>query len=187
MEWPQLNILNLANNNFSGEIPSSIGSLSWLEALALHSNSLYGKLPPSWNNCSMLIFLDLSTNGLWREIPAWIGESLSSLIFLSLHSNEFSGSIPLHPCQLAKIQIFDLSVNNISGTMPKCLNNFTSMVKEGESEHMIENSYAVSMTSGTVGFGTTTRTRPWLNGKEVSTSMEGILGCWGLLILQATN
>jgi hypothetical protein len=27
------------------------------------------------------------------------------------------------------------------------------MVKEGESEHMIENSYAVSMTSGTVGFG----------------------------------
>lgn len=88
---------------------------------------------PSLNNCSMLIFLDLCINGLSGEIPAWIGEILSSLIFLSLHSNEFSGSIPLHLCQLAKIQIFDLSVNSISGTIPKCLNNFTSMVKEGES------------------------------------------------------
>ncbi|KAB5524212.1 hypothetical protein DKX38_021961 [Salix brachista] len=76
------------------------------------------------------------------EIPAWIGESLSSLIFLSLYSNEFSGIIQLHLCQLAKIQIFDLSVNNISGTILKFLSNFTSMVKEGELENMIENSYA---------------------------------------------
>ena len=110
------------------------------------------KLSPSLNHCNMLIFLDPSVNGLSGEIPAWIGESLSSLIFLSLYSNEFSGIIQLHLCQLAKIQIFDLSVNNISRTIPKFLSNFTSMVKEGELENMIENSYAVSMTSGTAGF-----------------------------------
>ncbi|KAB5524188.1 hypothetical protein DKX38_021937 [Salix brachista] len=152
---PNLSSLNLSNNqmsgmfpNYSSEYPLYIGSLSWFEALTLHSNSLSGKLPPSLNHCNMLIFLDPSVNGLSGEIPAWIGESLSSLIFLSLYSNEFSGIIQLHLCQLAKIQIFDLSVNNISGTIPKFLSNFTSMVKEGELENMIENSYAVSMTSG---------------------------------------
>uniref|UniRef100_A0A6N2LME7 Uncharacterized protein n=1 Tax=Salix viminalis TaxID=40686 RepID=A0A6N2LME7_SALVM len=129
--------LNLSNNQF-------IGSLSWFEALTLHSSSLYGKLPPSLNHCNMLIFLDPSVNGLSGEIPAWIGESLSSLIFLSLYSNEFSGIIQLHPCQLAKIQIFDLSVNNISGTIPKFLSNFTSMVKEGDCAEFVKKQFGWS-------------------------------------------
>eukprot|EP00258_Populus_trichocarpa_P026678 XP_024442697.1 receptor-like protein EIX2 [Populus trichocarpa] len=127
-------VLNLASNNFSGKIPSSIGSMLELQTLSLHNNSFVGELPLSLRSCSSLVFLDLSSNKLRGEIPGWIGESMPSLKVLSLQSNGFSGSIPPNLCHLSNILILDLSLNNISGIIPKCLNNLTSMVQKTESE-----------------------------------------------------
>jgi len=127
-------VLNLASNNFSGKIPSSIGSMLELQTLSLHNNSFVGELPLSLRSCSSLVFLDLSSNKLRGEIPGWIGESMPSLKILSLQSNGFSGSIPPNLCHLSNILILDLSLNNISGIIPKCLNNLTSMVQKTESE-----------------------------------------------------
>ncbi|KAJ6411100.1 hypothetical protein OIU84_007788 [Salix udensis] len=151
---PNLSSLNLSNNQMSGMFPNYSSEYLLYIGIDFSSSQFEGPLPVFPSNTTSLNLSNnqfigtQSVNGLSGEIPAWIGESLSSLIFLSLYSNELSGIIQLHLCQLAKIQIFDLSVNNISGTIPKFLSNFTSMVKEGELENMIENSYAVSMSSG---------------------------------------
>ena len=128
MRWQELEVLNLANNNLCGEIPHSMGSLIGLIELDLSINSLSGQLPWSLQNCTMLRFLQLEENKLSGRIPTWIGERMSSLIILSLRSNKFHGNIGLQICLLAHIQLLDLSNNNISGTIPRCLNNLTAMV-----------------------------------------------------------
>ncbi|KAJ6868236.1 hypothetical protein NC651_033330 [Populus alba x Populus x berolinensis] len=139
-----LDVLNLASNNFSGKIPSSIGSMRNLQTLSLHNNSFVGELPLSLRNCSSLVFLDLSSNKLRGQIPGWIGESMPSLRVLSLQSNGFNGSIPPNLCHLSNILILDLSLNNISGIIPKCLNNLTSMVQKTESEYSLANNAVLS-------------------------------------------
>ena len=88
-------------------------------------------MPSSLKNCTSLRLIDLGKNRLSGKIPLWIGGSLPNLTILSLRSNRFSGSICSELCQLKKIQILDLSSNDISGVIPRCLNNFTAMTKKG--------------------------------------------------------
>ncbi|WVZ15885.1 hypothetical protein V8G54_013451, partial [Vigna mungo] len=49
--------------------------------------------------------------------------------FLSLRSNYFRGSLPLQICYLKSIQLLDLSLNNLSGEIPTCIKNFSSMAQ----------------------------------------------------------
>ncbi|KZV36268.1 receptor-like protein 12 [Dorcoceras hygrometricum] len=122
-----LNYLNLANNNFSGEIPSPDNWSCSLESLHLRNNSFRGELPRLLADCNGLKIIDLGENHFTGKIPTWIGETLTLLGVLSLRSNELSGSLPLTLCLLANIQILDLSINNISGIIPRCISNFTTM------------------------------------------------------------
>ena len=137
MRWKELRILNLANNNLSGEIPSSMGSLIWLRALDLSNNSFLGELPLSLRNCTMLSFINLSENVFSEKLRAWIGESLLSLVILNLRSNKFYGSMPPQLCQLAQIQFLDLSQNNISGNIPRCLYNLSTMAHENSNNTIV--------------------------------------------------
>ncbi|KAJ9703208.1 hypothetical protein PVL29_004835 [Vitis rotundifolia] len=114
-QWKSLIVLNLENNQFYGKIPKSFGSLQSIQTLHLRNNNLIGELPSSLKKCKSLSFIDLTKNRLFGKIPPWIGGNLPNLTI----------------CQLKKIQILDLSGNNISGTIPRCLNNFTAMTKKG--------------------------------------------------------
>ncbi|XP_062080035.1 receptor-like protein EIX2 [Humulus lupulus] len=123
-----LNFLKLDYNDFSREIPSSIGSLTNIQSLQLGNNNFSGALPSTLENCTNMRALDFGWNGLEGTIPRWIGERFTSLVFLNLKSNKFVGNIPLSLCHLSHIQILDLSSNGLSGVIPSCLANFTSMV-----------------------------------------------------------
>ena len=89
----------------------------------------------------MLRFLQMEENKLSERIPTWIGERMSSLIVLSLRSNKFHGNIGLQICLLVHIQLLDLSNNNISGTIPRCLNNLTAMAHKVS--NYLDNSYII--------------------------------------------
>lgn len=99
--------MDLKNNNLSGSLPSSMGSLSFLQSLHLRKNNLSGVLPPSLQNCSSLLALDLGENKFEGNIPNWIGERLSRIMILGLCSNDFQGDIPHELCDLGSLTILD--------------------------------------------------------------------------------
>ncbi|GAU49754.1 hypothetical protein TSUD_43410 [Trifolium subterraneum] len=133
MNLASLKFVDLSNNKLSGKIPSSMGALVNMEALILRNNSLSGQLPSSLKNCSnKLALFDIGENMLHGPIPSWIGDSLHQLIILSLRSNSFNGSLPSNLCYLRELQVLDLSLNNLSGGIPTCVNNFTSMAEDSK-------------------------------------------------------
>jgi Leucine-rich repeat (LRR) protein len=125
--WEKLLLLNLGNNNFTGSIPTSIGSLSLLRSLHLFKNKISGTLLPILKNCEDLQIIDISENQFAGSIPSWIGQRHSSLIVLNLRSNNFFGHIPKELCNLTSLQILDLSQNKLFGSIPRCVNNFSAM------------------------------------------------------------
>ncbi|XP_027151236.1 receptor-like protein EIX2 [Coffea eugenioides] len=134
----ELWVLNLANNSLSGQIPSSLGNLRRLDALHLNGNKLVGKLPTSMQHLRNLQTLDLGDNGLKDIIPAWIGERLSNLWFLRFQSNNFHGPISDTLCQLSRLRVLNLAHNNLSGFIPRCFNNITTMVSSQDGGFAIE-------------------------------------------------
>ncbi|EOY10969.1 hypothetical protein QUC31_009746 [Theobroma cacao] len=125
-KWRGIQVLNMGNNNLTGKIPDSLGSLGFM-FLNLRNNKLSGELPLSLQNNTRLFMLDVGENQFSGSIPKWMGESLSNLVILSLRSNSFAGHIPEELCQLSSLQILDLGDNKISGAIPKCFKDFTAM------------------------------------------------------------
>ncbi|GMN25192.1 hypothetical protein TIFTF001_043866 [Ficus carica] len=149
-----LAILNLKNNRLTGKIPISIGFLTQMIILRLSNNHLIGKLPSSLKNCTSLSVLDIGENKLSGQIPAWIGKS-TELIVLSIRSNNFYGSIPSRLCHLQSLQLLDLSSNWLSSGIPTCLGNITAMKEIGSNPQFvskggIEMSQAIVYKSGPV-------------------------------------
>ncbi|KAG4127616.1 hypothetical protein ERO13_D10G225865v2 [Gossypium hirsutum] len=97
-----LNILDLSQNNFSGQIPSCCGAQS-IRHLHLNGNRLSVTLGNAFFNCSSLVTLDISEN----------------------QANLFTGEIPIELCKLHSLSIIVLSQNNLSGPIPFCLSKLT--------------------------------------------------------------
>ena len=90
MKWNSLVVLNLENNNFTGNIPTSIGSLTLLRSLHRY-NKFSRKLPSFLKNCEELVIIDVAENKFEGSMPSWIGHRCSSLMVLNLRSNNFYG------------------------------------------------------------------------------------------------
>ena len=113
-------VLDLYNNELSGEIPAELGSLTNLGLLSLLSNDLSGEIPPELGSLSNLRRLRLYGNELSGEIPAELG-SLSNLKWLQLSNNELSGEIPAELGSLSNLQNLSLHDNELSGCVPSSL------------------------------------------------------------------
>ena len=77
----------------------------------------------------------------------WLGISHPNLVVLILRSNHFYGAIPSHLCHLAHLQILDLALNQISGSMPKRLNNLTALTQKGSPNATITHYYTTWVSS----------------------------------------
>ncbi|OMO88562.1 hypothetical protein COLO4_20209 [Corchorus olitorius] len=119
--FPALDVLDIASNNFSGEVVS----LDFLQATQIRSlkiggNKLEGKLPRSLANCTSLEVLDLGNNMVHDTFPYWL-EKLPSLKVLILRGNRFYGTI--ESCGSSEnvfpmLRILDIASNNFSGELP---------------------------------------------------------------------
>ncbi|XAR70019.1 Non-specific serine/threonine protein kinase [Bertholletia excelsa] len=107
--------INLACNNFSANIPSSLTSIRNLRHLNLSHNSLSGPIGNVFDGLHNLMEMDLSYNNFSGDLPSSFG-SLTNLNRLFLQNNQFTGSVIL----LASLPLSDLDIqdNHFSGLLP---------------------------------------------------------------------
>jgi len=93
-QLPNLQYLELFNNNITGEIPEELGDLMELVSLDLFANNISGPIPSSLGKLGKLRFLRLYNNSLSGEIP----RSLTALPLdvLDISNNRLSGDIPVN-------------------------------------------------------------------------------------------
>ncbi|KAI3962676.1 hypothetical protein MKW92_006105 [Papaver armeniacum] len=114
-------ILNLANNNFGGSIPTGIGSL---QILSLRSNKFSGSIPENIVHLQDLQILDLSLNNLSGHIPNGLG-NLSGFINNAAPTSGFGIQFSIKGImmeiknQYNYSSTIDLSCNSLRGNIPK--------------------------------------------------------------------
>ncbi|XP_028205257.1 receptor-like protein EIX1 isoform X1 [Glycine soja] len=133
MNWTTLVDVNLQSNHFVGNLPQSMCSLVGLQSLQIRNNTLSGIFPTSLKKATQLISLDLGENNLSGSIPTWVGEKLLNVKILRLRSNSFAGHIPNEICQMSHLQVLDLAQNNLSGNIPSCFSNLSAMILMNQS------------------------------------------------------
>eukprot|EP00978_Attheya_sp_CCMP212_P016486 scaffold43228_cov71-Attheya_sp.AAC.4 len=153
IEWTTYNIekLNLANNEFSGPIPGSIGSLTNLVTLSLESNKISGTLSQLLGNLHNLGMCDCgfyATHYLtgacagkksykWDgtkynfkivelDIPGEIG-NMELMEKLIVNGNLFSGSIPSEIGMLTNLLMIKMSSNGLEGSIPSEIGQLTRL------------------------------------------------------------
>ncbi|KAM1218676.1 hypothetical protein FF2_045275 [Malus domestica] len=152
-EFPNLCIIDLSNNLFSGMLPSKYienwnfmkyvvankGSRYFLVSLNSSTNKYGNYIVDSYN---MIIpvkgvkltydytpydmrLIDFSSNRFEGEIPEGIIGSLRELQLLNLSNNALSGHIPASLGTLTALESLDLSQNKLSGMIPGSLAQLT--------------------------------------------------------------
>ncbi|KAK1260626.1 Protein STRUBBELIG-RECEPTOR FAMILY 1 [Acorus gramineus] len=118
----------LSDNQFTGSIPSSLSTLSFLTAMSLNDNLLTGELPDAFQSLPSLTNLDLSSNNLSGQLPPTM-ENLSSLTTLHVQNNQLSGLLDV----LQDLPIQDLNIENnlFSGPVPTKLLSIPNFKKDG--------------------------------------------------------
>ncbi|GKC01856.1 receptor-like protein 12 [Tanacetum coccineum] len=128
-----LGVLNLGNNNLSGQIEGMLPSTCGLNTLDLHGNSLEGKIPESLVNCTMLEVLNLGNNKINDTYPCSLG-NITNLRVLVLRNNLFHGSVRCPPNQhnnWSQLQIVDIACNDFSGDIPgNCFLQWGAMMND---------------------------------------------------------
>ncbi|KAL3845821.1 hypothetical protein ACJIZ3_003224 [Penstemon smallii] len=114
MKLKSLEVLDMSDNLYSGQIPSVIWRMTSLKSLSFTKCNITGSLQ---GLCRLrnLVELDLSLNRLSGVIPSCLG-SLTSLKFLDLSYNYFVGKIPQTIFQNLKVlEYVSLSGNQLEG------------------------------------------------------------------------
>ncbi|KAG0515225.1 hypothetical protein BDA96_10G260400 [Sorghum bicolor] len=125
-----LTYLNLAKNNFSGNLPYSISNLVSLEYLNLSHNSLFQEIGELFGSLNSLSELDISFNNLTGNLPFSMG-SLSKLSSLYMQNNQLSGTVDV----LSNISLATLNIanNNFSGMIPQEFSSIPNLIVGGNS------------------------------------------------------
>lgn len=118
-----LQILSLANNNFTGTINPDLPHLGSLQVIDLSQNSLSGPIPDEFfMQCGSLRVVSFARNNLTGQIP----HSLSlcqTLVAVNFSSNQLSGILPSGIWYLRGLQALDLSDNLLEGEVPEGMEN----------------------------------------------------------------
>ena len=126
MYLTNLRILKLNVNDLSGPIPVNIDLLWQLDTLNLDKNNFSGGIPSSITNIEELKYLNLNYNDLNGFIPNNIG-NLTQMRYLRLDNNNLSGEIPTSIGNMINMKRLYLLNNNLSGSIPQSICNIDSL------------------------------------------------------------
>ncbi|KAL1542444.1 receptor-like protein 35 [Salvia divinorum] len=144
ISWPNLQILDISSNHFSGSL-ESINFSSWMAMELPRDEKLRGGNDYDVYSSGMTLILkgqmmelykiwadfstiDLSSNSFYGKLPNAIGD-LTSLHQLNFSHNALNGSIPKSFGQLKNLESLDLSVNQLAGQIPEELGGLTFLSK----------------------------------------------------------
>eukprot|EP01018_Ginkgo_biloba_P010081 Gb_35408 [translate_table: standard] len=116
--FPHLKYLDLANNKFSGKIPSQVGRISELESIFLNGNMLVGTIPYSLGNLPTLMVLHIHNNFLHGNLPTALANNCSKLQSLDVSNNFLVGRIPSSLSEAKALRFLNVSNNNLEGPIP---------------------------------------------------------------------
>ncbi|GKV33175.1 hypothetical protein SLEP1_g41710 [Rubroshorea leprosula] len=135
--FPQLRIIDVAQNDFTGLLPSNYFKI--LKGMRDVAPADKAKLEYVGDNVQVVMkgleveleriltsftTIDFSSNRFHGEIPKELGE-LNSLVLLNLSHNSLSGQIPSSLGKLAELESLDLSSNKLEGRIPEQLTKLT--------------------------------------------------------------
>ncbi|CAI0396744.1 unnamed protein product [Linum tenue] len=153
---PNLQWLDVVDNQFSGSVPASLSNASNLVLLQLDTNNFTGSMPnmgsshkleyfriyknslgsgkandlsflSSLTNASSLKSLIIHTNHFGGNLPEQIGNLSKSLEILSAGDNALEGSIPSGIQNLVNLQWLEVADNNLTGTIPSVIGNMQAL------------------------------------------------------------
>jgi hypothetical protein len=112
-----LQVLSLPFNNFTGTIPTEVGSGAMLQ-IWFQESSLSGTIPSELGRNTDLQGLTLSYSMLTGTIPDTL-LNLSEMVILDISFNKLSGLLPLtFPIRWSKMEQFTFGTNHLRGTLP---------------------------------------------------------------------
>ncbi|KAJ4869051.1 putative inactive leucine-rich repeat receptor-like protein kinase [Raphanus sativus] len=135
---PQLEMLNLGKNKFSGELPD-LSRSKRLKKLDLSGNIISGLVPVELMTFTELMNLDISYNEITGVIPSELS-SCKKLVSLDMSHNNLTGEIPSSFSDFPVLSDLDLSGNQLSGEIPKNLGNIESLVQVNISHNHLHGS-----------------------------------------------
>ncbi|CAL4891129.1 unnamed protein product [Urochloa decumbens] len=124
---PNLIILGLENNQFTGMVPGWLGTIKKLQGVDLSRNKLSGPIPSTLSNISQLTMLLLDSNQFDGQIPSSYGD-LQVLETLSISNNILHGIVPMEIFTIPTIRQVDLSFNNLDGQVPTEIGNARQLI-----------------------------------------------------------
>ena len=127
-EMPNLEVLDLTDNQIKGKLPENIPSNKDMRFLFLHGNELSGSIPSSIQNLSALNHLDVAKNHFTGTLPRGFG-NLSSLVYLFLAVNDFDkGPIPDWVEKLTNLRDLSFKDTQRTGTIPTWMGRLSELI-----------------------------------------------------------
>ncbi|GJS96870.1 leucine-rich repeat protein [Tanacetum coccineum] len=135
----RLCILYLAENNFSGVIPTNLSGCSNLKEVYIHANMLAGSIPKEMSLLSKLAGLVIGDNKLTGGIPPFLGNITSMERFYATR-NPLGGSIPDTLGHWKSLTAFGAGLCNLYGSIPPSIFNLSLLVNFCSSENHLTGS-----------------------------------------------
>ncbi|XP_047342605.1 polygalacturonase inhibitor-like [Impatiens glandulifera] len=116
--------LTIFQSNLSGQIPPSVGDLSYLQQIVFHKlPNLVGTIPQTITKLTHLTRLDVSWTNISGPIPDFISQ-LNNLNTLDLSFNYLTGNIPSSLSELTNLNYLNLHGNKLTGSIPDSFGTF---------------------------------------------------------------
>ncbi|KAG1331159.1 leucine-rich repeat receptor-like tyrosine-protein kinase PXC3 [Cocos nucifera] len=116
LDYKNLTLLDLGQNNLNGSIPDDIERLSKLKTLILSSNNLTGKFPVGLAKIKTLSWFAANQNNFSASVPPGITDHVK---ILDLSYNSLTGKIPSGLLSPPTLKSVDLTSNQLEGPIPE--------------------------------------------------------------------
>ncbi|KAL0000625.1 hypothetical protein SO802_014406 [Lithocarpus litseifolius] len=122
-----IRVFLMSNNKLTGEIPSTICNVSYLEILDISNNSLSGKIPKCLGNLgNSLSVMDLRMNNFNGTIPDTFDKD-NWLETLAFNGNHLEGKLPKSLANCEYLEVLDLGNNKINDSLPYWLESLSEL------------------------------------------------------------